>query len=522
MKKIYFYLVLLLTCSSIVLLTQNSFAQDTVKVKNGFQKFYYKSGILSSEGMMRDGKPDGYWKSYYENGKIKSEGNRKNYELDSIWKFYKENGRLILDAEYRNGKKNGVKTTYLEKETIRENYRNDVKEGYARYYYPDGKLKMEVPFQNGLEWGFGKEYDPDGTIITLTEYKRGFVVDRMRINRKDKDNLKQGKWYTFYPNGNIHVEGTYKDDQKDGYFKEYAENGDLLSVEKYINGKKQLEAQEVKKLDLKNEYYPDGKIKSSGTFRNGLPEGIFREYNPTGQVIKSLVYSEGTVTGEGIIEDDGVRNGHWKDYYADGKLKAEGEYKDGKPAGEWKFFYDDGKLEQTGKYTNNGKYQGTWRWYFENEQLKREEEYTNGELDGMHTEYDENGRKVEEGEYADGQEEGPWFTTIGDYFERGIYKDGLKNGKWVTYNLVSSNSKTDSIKLFSGSFVEDNPDGKHIYYWDNGKIKDEGMFIMGRKDGEWIKYEYDGTPFLVITYRNGVEIKYNGTKIKPPFDAPEQ
>ena len=72
MKKIYFYLVLLLTCSSIVLLTQNSFAQDTVKVKNGFQKFYYKSEILSSEGMMRDGKPDGYWKSYYENGKITS------------------------------------------------------------------------------------------------------------------------------------------------------------------------------------------------------------------------------------------------------------------------------------------------------------------------------------------------------------------------------------------------------------------------------------------------------------------
>ena len=25
-----------------------------------------------------------------------------------------------------------------------------------------------------------------------------------------------------------------------------------------------------------------------------------------------------------------------------------------------------------------------------------------------------------------------------------------------------------------GNFIDDVPDGKHIYYWENGKIKDEG------------------------------------------------
>ena len=62
-----------------------SSAQDTI-TKDGFQKFYYQNGVLSSEGTMRSGKPDGYWKSYYENGKLKSEGNRKNFELDSLWR----------------------------------------------------------------------------------------------------------------------------------------------------------------------------------------------------------------------------------------------------------------------------------------------------------------------------------------------------------------------------------------------------------------------------------------------------
>ena len=94
-------------------------------VWNGYHKFYYKSGVISSEGIMKNGQPDGYWKSYYENGKIKSEGNRKNFELDSLWIFYNEKEQRILDVSYVRGKKNGIKTTYLEKEMIREMFKNE-------------------------------------------------------------------------------------------------------------------------------------------------------------------------------------------------------------------------------------------------------------------------------------------------------------------------------------------------------------------------------------------------------------
>ncbi|MBL7883037.1 MAG: hypothetical protein JNL69_03140, partial [Bacteroidia bacterium] len=63
---------------------------------NGYNKFYYENGKLSSEGLMRDGKPDGYWKTYSPNGTLKSEGNRKNFQLDSTWKFYNEQGKLAF------------------------------------------------------------------------------------------------------------------------------------------------------------------------------------------------------------------------------------------------------------------------------------------------------------------------------------------------------------------------------------------------------------------------------------------
>ena len=497
-----------------------TFSQDSIKT-NGYQKFNYPSGVISSEGTMKNGKPDGNWKSYYENGKLKSEGNRKNFEIDSTWKFYNEEGDLILEVNYKYGKKNGIKTTYLDKETVKENFINDIKEGYTRYYYPGGKLKMEIPFVKGLEQGMGKEYSMEGNIITIIEYKKGFIVDRMKINRRDQNNLRQGRWYTFYDNGKVKQEGIYKDDKKEGFFKEYAENGDLVSVWKYSKDIKVEEAEEVTKLDVQNEYYPDGKLKASGTYRNGVPEGVRREYSKDGEIIQSMIYSNGYVIGEGIIKEDGSKEGHWKEFYYDGTLRSEGEYKEGKPVGEWKYFYPGGKLEQAGKYSASGKMTGVWKWYFENEQLMIEEEYKSGIREGIHTEYDESGKVIEEGEYLNGLEEGPWFTLSGDYFEKGTYRDGLKTGKWSSWYLNQAENKTDSILSFTGNFVEDNPDGKHVYYWENGKIKDEGNYIAGRKDGDWFKYNSDGTLFLIITYQAGVEIRYDGVKLKPPFESEE-
>lgn len=496
-------------------------AQDTIQ-KDGFIKFYYPDGRISSEGNLKNGKPDGYWKSYNENGTIKSEGNRRNFELDSLWKFCNEDGKVLVEIFYRGGKKNGIKTTYLDKETVKETFRDDVKEGYTKYYFPDGKIKKEIPFTKGLEQGFGKEYASDGTIVTLTEYKRGFIVDRLRINRKDGNGRKQGRWCTFYEQGALKTEITYRDDRKNGYFKEYAENGDLLRISKYIDDVVQQEAVEIQKTEVQNEYYPDGNIRVSAMFRNGVPEGIKREYAADGHVEKAYLYKNGLIIGEGIVMEDGTRDGHWKDYYPDGALKAEGNYDKGRQTGEWKYYHANGKMEQTGKFNKQGKWDGPWKWYFDSGQLLKEENYRNGQKDGMSTEYDETGKVIEEGEFVNGNEEGPWFELIGDTFLRGVYRDGLRTGMWYGYYLDLKEGKTDSLCFFKGSFIEDNPDGKQIYYWENGKVKDEGNYVNGRREGEWSKYNSDGTLFLIITYKQGVETRYDGVKIKPPYEKEDE
>ena len=70
--------------------------------QDGYRKFYYPSGKISSEGNFVNDKPDGTWKSYYENGVLKSEGDRKNTILEGVWKFYDEKGHQSSEHHYSN------------------------------------------------------------------------------------------------------------------------------------------------------------------------------------------------------------------------------------------------------------------------------------------------------------------------------------------------------------------------------------------------------------------------------------
>ena len=77
-------------------------------------QYRFENGIVSSEGTMREGKPDGYWKTYYSTGQIKTEGNRRNFKLDSTWNFYRETGILERKLQYKEDLKNGTEQVFDE------------------------------------------------------------------------------------------------------------------------------------------------------------------------------------------------------------------------------------------------------------------------------------------------------------------------------------------------------------------------------------------------------------------------
>ena len=134
----------------IVFLAAAFYSVQAQQDQSEYKVFYHSNGQIASEGKLVNGQPDGYWKTYYENGSIKSEGNRVDFLLDSLWKFYNEENVLSLEINYRKGKKNGERITYLPDEIVRENFEDDIKNGWTKFFDLQGRLKRKVPFINGL------------------------------------------------------------------------------------------------------------------------------------------------------------------------------------------------------------------------------------------------------------------------------------------------------------------------------------------------------------------------------------
>lgn len=495
-----------------ILMTNVCSAQNIIN-PDGYNVLYYTNGKKSSEGMMKNGKPDGYWITYYESGVKKSEGNRKEFELDSCWKFYNQSGALTMEINYKKGKKNGLRKTWMDKEIVEENFVDDVKQGNTVYYYDTGKILRKIPFRDGLEDGKAYDYDKLGNIISITDYKKGFVVNKENINRFDYNGLKTGLWKDFYENGNVKTECSFWDGKKNGFYKEYSEEGNLVKIEKYQNDEKQENAPELKSYDLKYDYYPNGKVKVEGSYYNNKAEGVRREYTPEGKIEKSYVFKNGVMIGIGIVDENGWKQGAWKEYYDDGSLKQEGSYFNTKKSGLWKFYFQGNNsiVEQIGTYDNKGNPIGEWKWFYESGNIHRIENYENGMLNGLMEEKTDSGLVITRGIYLDGQEDGEWYYQIEGYREEGKYADGRRTGIWKHYY--------DNGNLaFEGNFEDGQPDGIHKFYWENANLKRMGSYIMGLKNGEWNSFYPDGTLFVTTLYKNGKEISYDGSLILPSLE----
>ena len=502
-EKLTFLLIFILLLS-LPVIAQTSYDTDP----NGYNKFYYASGKISSEGNLVNGKPEGNWKSYHENGNLKSEGGRKDHRLSGEWKFYNEDGKLSTSINYKEGKKDGITTEYYENGNKKSEitYTDEVKTGEARYYHENGKLQKVIPFVDGLENGISYEYDENGSIISVLSYKRGFFLKREEINRTDKFGLKQGIWKDFYSNGQPKWEISYKDDKKHGFYKEYTKEGFVTNFEEYQNDSLVTKGeQKVVKLEIAREFHPGGVLKSIGSYDGDRPVGVFHHYDTQGNVEKATVYQQGKRASEGKMDAEGKKQGLWNEFYPDGKLKAKGDYKDNLKEGKWIYFYPDGVVEQEGVFAK-GKPEGIWKWYYPNGALLREENYKKGKEEGKMTEYAITGEIIGEGQYYDGLRDGQWKFQNGEYIAEGEYIEGKMVGKWI------QTFPSGGI-AFEGEYFDGDENGTHRYFYPDGKLREERIYRIGIRDGVWKIYDEFGTPIVSITYENGKETKLDGVKI---------
>jgi len=485
--------------SLMLCLSLNSFSQSDVHV------FAYPDGKVSSKGFLRDGKPDGYWQTFYENGNIKSEGNRKDFLLDGTWYFFSEEGDTTLVVNYSQGLKNGNRFTYLPDEIQQEPFVRDVKSGTGKRLDRKYRVLQLTTYEKGLEEGYSPVFDSTGLLKELLTYKKGYVVNRETLNRYDFDGRKNGYWKTFYENWQTHTEQYYRHGKRDGFYKEYDANGNLLTIKKYVNDVEQVLASEMKPLKMQHEYYSNGKVKREVSYRDGKKEGVWREFDENGNVKCSQTYKKGKLVDEGVVDIDGKRHGEYKQFYEDSTLKVEGAYVDGLKSGTWRYYFKNGNTEQIGEYVKD-KPDGTWTWYYQDGKKLREENYYKGVFEGKYEEFDEEGNTLVSGSYFDGMKSGKWMEHIGGIRTEGEYRNDQKVGDWFSYY--------DNGKMaFRGKYVGDYPDGEHVYYYTNGKMRELQTYSGGIKNGPWKKYLKTGELFFEVTYEQGVEKKYDGDPI---------
>lgn len=187
-------------------------------------------------------------------------------------------------------------------------------------------------------------------------------------------------------------------------------------------------------------------------------------------------------------DSKGRRQGQWRDFYANGQLRYEGQFKNDKCKGTFSYYDEQGNLKATNEFDKSGtkalnktyapngrmiatgyyvnqKKEGEWKYYDATSgQLRLVEDNKAGVVHGWSRLYNpNNGRLAEETQFVEGQPEGRCnkYSDTGILTMECLYRDGLLEGP---------------VKV----------------YYPSSALKEEGQYSRGKKVGIWKTYNEDG------------------------------
>lgn len=178
--------------------------------------------------------------------------------------------------------------------------------------------------------------------ILVPSARAGFSQDD-KINQKDREGKKQGKWIVFgkdrpeegYPSDGKIEEGAYKDDRKEGLWIKYHNDGVTPKLKgEFVNNRPQGEYIKL---------YPNGKIKEKGTFERNLYRDSLKRFHENGKLEYEAKYNE-----------SGKEQGAVKYFYPNGQLEFEYQSNDGKPTGKAIRYYENGDIKEVLYYGEDG------------------------------------------------------------------------------------------------------------------------------------------------------------------------
>jgi len=179
--------------------------------------------------------------------------------------------------------------------------------------------------------------------IFITSYAHAELNQDDKINKKDAQGKKQGKWIYFgkdrpqegYPDDGKIEEGKYEDDRKEGLWIKYHNDGVTPKLKGiYVNNRPQGAYEKL---------YPNGKITEQVAFVINLYKDSLKR-----------VHENGKLEYEANYNDQGREQGSVKYYYPNGQLEFEYQSNDGKPTGKAVRYFENGDVKEIIYYGADG------------------------------------------------------------------------------------------------------------------------------------------------------------------------
>ena len=265
MRKTFLFIFLLFFINSI-------FSYSSVKALNGekLQKAFDKNKeiIVVYRASIKDSIPKKYIENIIPKEKfnISNDNSIKNTiryvqknKLDILAEIYTPNGDLTVKTEIKLRKEilfNEIEKLVQEikdneasnqsdilNNKFSENFEENVKSFISYSYYDDGSLSSKT------------EYDFDKKNITMITYSEGKILSETIAKYK----------------------GSIQDENIDiDFYENLSKTYTKMKVKKVENG------QEVRT------FYPNGKLKSVGVYKDNILNGLYKEYDESGKIIKEV------------------------------------------------------------------------------------------------------------------------------------------------------------------------------------------------------------------------------------------
>ena len=484
------------------------FNKDDLK-KNGKWVHINPEGWIYERGIYKNDLGEDIWTGYYIGGLISMQMNFKNGEFDGISKTFFKDGSLESSHSFKNGSREGITEYFTPSGLLSSsvNYGGGLASGKASYFYYDQGFSQILNFENDSMNGPFTETWSNGILKTEGTYKA---------------NEYNGRLKAWHPNGELRTDMGYNNGKEAGKWKDYYRNGGIEGIGEYdsagnrsgtlvtydIHGNSYLYDsiyQEGKLTGVKNEYYPDGSVRTRSVYTDDIPvhyEAYDRDHR--------LLFESSSRNDSTLI----------REFYEDGRLMTSGKYFRDKLCGKWLKYSPQGVPVEEWNYRED-LLDGLQKTYYPNGKIKEIYNCDSGLIIGLYKEYFMNGQIKTAGSYNAVGPDGEWksFYSDGSPGSNYFFKAGEQTGRSFAWdpggNLTGEDTYDEMSRLIRKKYYY--PDGELLadvkvdkpvteisLDYKNGNPYFRYEIIDSRIHGTYTEFYPDGSPSRIMNLEHGM------------------